>query len=449
MLITCDCQHLKQEVKCNASKTSDGNSKKTLKCEDECARLERNRRLALALNIDPEVHKDNHIPYSTATVQMFQESTKWAQTQEREFRVFAADQGEKRLRFKPMPPHHRAFIHSLAEDFGFDSESMDPEPHRHILVLKTPRFVMAPMKTLAECARIIRTQATEAASATVNEMQRRHQASNEPFNGFVLRGPRFALTLDELGSEFAEAFGTVSTLAFDISFLPSEEIVLKARSTSSITIPGPSIEALLKSLKPALASTTTTKHLATSIHLCTLDSSLNVLRKESDSATDGWSQVAAKAGVGPRFAPKTAAVGTKSSFTVLGSKVKDSKKKETKRKENEGVVEDWEEEFRREEEMAVEKTRPSQDVNSAVAGERVEGGGCVDGENSSKLGKADAETNDHAKLTVDGTLHGDLNDATSSLTVQNPPSNNVDAKAIAELGGAADAPLPAIEQSTA
>lgn len=124
MLITCDCQHLKQEIKCNASKLSEGNSKKSLTCDDECARLARNQRLALALNIDPEAHKDDHIPYSSATLKLFRENVKWAQIQEREFRVFAADESEKRLRFKPMPAHQRQFLHLLSEDFGFDSESM-------------------------------------------------------------------------------------------------------------------------------------------------------------------------------------------------------------------------------------------------------------------------------------------------------------------------------------
>ncbi|MCJ1474606.1 FKBP12-associated protein [Lambiella insularis] len=362
--------HRHQEAKCNASKTSEGGSKKALKCDDECARLERNRRLALALDIDSQTHTNTHIPYSTITIQLYLKSTKWAQTQEREFRVFAADEAEKRLRFKPMPSSQRAFIHSLAEDFGFDSESMDPEPHRHILILKTPRFVMAPMKTLMECVRIVRTQANEAASSVINEGQSRHQASYEPFNGYVLTNPRFALTLDELRSDFAEILATVATLTFNISLLPSEEIVLRAHSASSTTtISAASTEALLKSIKPALASVTTTKRLAVSIHLCTLDSSLNLLRQESDGAnTDGWSQVAAKGAVGPRFAPKKLALGTKSSFTILGSKVVDAKKKkEDKHKEEESVIEDWEEEFRREEELvlAAEKVEPDSKALSA------------------------------------------------------------------------------------
>ncbi|KAL9123071.1 MAG: hypothetical protein Q9187_000373 [Circinaria calcarea] len=364
MLITCDCQHLKQEVKCNASKAGEGNSKKTLKCDEECARLERNRKLALALNIDPEAHKDDHIPYSTSTLHMFQESVKWAQIQEREFRVFAADEAEKRLRFKPMPPQQRAFLHSLAEDFGFDSESMDPEPHRHVFVFKTPRFVMAPMKTLAECVRIRTAAAVEANSSAIADTQHRLQANNEPFNGFLLTSPRFGLTLEELRSDCSPTLDSAPGLAFDISFLPSEQIVLKAHpATSATTISALSIEAALKALKSPLTFTITAKHLAYSVHLCTLDPSLNVLRRESDSAgnSDGWSRVAAKAAVGPRSAPRQVAVGGKSSFTVLGSKLKDAKrKKEEREKEKEreeDVVEDWEEEVRREEERERERAK--------------------------------------------------------------------------------------------
>ena len=363
MFATCNCQHLKQEMKCYASKMSEGNSQKTLACDDECARLARNRKLALALNIDPEAHKDEHIPYSTDTLNMFREHIKWAQSQEREFRVFAGDETEKRLRLKPMPPHQRAFLHSLAEDFGFDSESMDPEPHRHVAIFKTPRFVTAPMKTLAECVRIRAT--AEAASTTVAEAQKKLRTTNEPFNGFLLSIPRFGLTLEELRADFATAFASVPNLDFDISFLPSEEIVIKARPTSSST----SIEPNLKALKPSLSAITASNHLATSLQLCSLDSSLNILRRELDDAAvnGGWSQVAAKAAA-PRSAPRTLAVGEKSVYTVLGSRLRDAKKKKEE-KSKEVVVEDWEEEVRREEaEEGGLVTRPAVGDDTKVEG---------------------------------------------------------------------------------
>ncbi|KAL8818930.1 MAG: hypothetical protein Q9223_002547 [Gallowayella weberi] len=353
LLITCDCQHLKQEMKCGASKTSEGNTKKSLSCDDECSRLERNRKLALALNIDPEAHKDDHVPYSTETLRFFRENSKWAQQQEREFRVFAADEAERRLRFKPMPSHQRTFLHSLAEDFGFDSESMDPEPHRHVAVFKTPRFVMAPMKTLAECIRI-RLNA-EAAAASAIEEQRRIRSNNEAFNGFLLTHPRFGLTVEELRSELSAHLEATPGLAFNISFLPSEEIVIKAKPASASTsISTTSIEAAAKAMKSAMANTISTKRFASSCQLCTLDPSLNILRRELDlsGTTDGWSRVAANAAA-PRSAPKQYGVGQKSVYTVLGSRLKEAKKKKEeteKAKAEEAVVDDWEEEVRREEE---------------------------------------------------------------------------------------------------
>ncbi|KAL9597478.1 MAG: hypothetical protein Q9219_005111 [cf. Caloplaca sp. 3 TL-2023] len=352
IFITCDCQHLKQEMKCNASKNSEGNSKKSLNCDEECARLERNRKLALALNIDPEAHKDDHVPYTMETLRMFRENVKWSQEQEREFRVFAADEAEKRLRFKPMPSHQRAFLHSLAEDFGLDSESMDPEPHRHVAVFKTPRFVMAPMKTLAECVRI-RLNA-EAAAASLAEEQKRLRSNNEAYNGFILSHPRFGLTIEELRSDLSAQLQSTPGLAFDISFLPSEEIVLRAKpATTSLNIQTSTVEAAVKALKPAVATVVSANKLAVNCQLCSSDASLNILRREADSSagTDGWSRVAAKAAA-PRSAPKQTGVGEKSVYTVLGSKLKDAKRKKEeleKAKLEELLVDDWEEEARKDE----------------------------------------------------------------------------------------------------
>lgn len=352
MLITCGCQHLKQEMKCNASKSSEGNSKKSLNCDDECARLERNRKLALALNVDPEAQKDDHIPYSTDTLKMFRENVKWSQEQEREFRVFATDDTEKRLRFKAMPSHQRSFLHSLAEDFGLDSESMDPEPHRHVAVFKTPRFVSPPTKTLKECVRI--QSNAEAAAASLLEEQRRLRSNNEAYNGFLLKHPRFGLTIDTLRSDLTPQFNATPGLAFDISWLPTEEIVIKAKPATPWTrIEASAIEAALKAMKAPVAAIVSMKRLAETCQLCTLDASLNILRRglEDEGARDGWNRVASKA-VGPRSAPQQRAVGEKSVYTVLGSRVKDAKRKQEEDKKalaEEVPVDDWAEEVRREE----------------------------------------------------------------------------------------------------
>jgi transcriptional repressor NF-X1 len=346
-IITCECQRLKQELKCNASKTGGGNTNKSLKCDDECARLERNRKLALALNIDQETHKDDHIPYSSDTLEIFQESPNWAQAQERVFRIFADDKDEKRLRFKPMPQRQRAFIHALASDFGLDSESMDPEPHRHVAVFKTPRFVSAPMKTLAECVRMRPEPLNPKGDG--KRISSSTGTDNVPFNGILLTSPRFGLTVAELQKVFTPIFDTHAPgTAFAITFLPSEEIVIKSSNPLSLTA--------LTALRLALASTITLLSIAKSIQLCTVDSSLNIIRHEANASEgEGWSRVAAKAAAPKswRLAPERT-VGARSAFMVLGSTVPSGTatvgKGKKKRAEEKIVVEDWEEEEEKEEE---------------------------------------------------------------------------------------------------
>ncbi len=324
--ITCSCQHQKQPIKCLATKSSPGNSTNTLECDDECLRIQRNAKLASALNIDLTTHTDDHIPYSQTTLSFFTEFSKFAQQQEREFRVFAADEKEKRLRFKPMQSNQRAFLHSLAEDFGLDSESQDPEPHRHVVVFKTPRFVASPMKTLAQCVKL------RPAKSSIEAAPAKPLVSNaEPYNAFLLTSPKFGLTIDELHTDLKPEFSG-STLDFEISFLPSGDVVMRVLPSGSWL---QKIESSLLNIKPAVSKKISALSLASSTSLCAVDNNLNVLRKEDNGGNSGgWSQVAK--GATSRRLVLDNGVGTKSSFTVLG------KKKSLEKKVLEDVVDDWE-----------------------------------------------------------------------------------------------------------
>jgi transcriptional repressor NF-X1 len=329
--ITCECQNQKQAAKCLASKTSEGNSKKILDCNDECLRLQRNAKLAAALNIDPASHTDSHIPYSAQTLEMFQASTKFCQTYEREFRVFAADDKEKRLRFKPMQGPQRAFLHALAEDYGLDSESQDPEPHRHVCIFKTPRFVSAPMKTLAQCVK------PKAIVEPTTSSSKAFTSTAEPYNALLLTNPRFGLTIDEVHNDLQYYF-QAAELAFEISFLPSGQCVLKALPTW-----GQKVETLLNGLKPAVDKKVKSLSIAEETVLCAVDSSLNIVRREGESEIGGWSQVARGAGRGKEV--EKVEVGVKSAFTVLGRGVIGKGKVKGKaEKKAEEAVDDWERE---------------------------------------------------------------------------------------------------------
>ncbi|KAF2212797.1 hypothetical protein CERZMDRAFT_41034 [Cercospora zeae-maydis SCOH1-5] len=352
IFITCECQAQKQEVKCSASSTSEGNTLKSLPCNEECARLERNRRLAVALNIDQSTHVEggDHIPYSTDTLNLFAAHPKWCQIQEREFRVFATSPDEKRLRFKPMQAQQRSFIHSLAEDFGLDSESVDPEPHRHVMIWKTPRFVSAPNKTLADALRL-RQQAQRSANASANASDNEgapvkpKARSLDPFNSFRITNARFGLTIDEIRAEINAALHSAYPFTFDVEFLPSEDIVLKAVTR---TLPPHDLERMLLSLKEPLGTKVANRGYG-SMQLCTTDTSLNITRFESDGAPgDGWSRVAAKKSA-PKVALASSTFGsTKNAFSALsGNKVTFAKKVPTRKAKAPAavapvVVDDWE-----------------------------------------------------------------------------------------------------------
>ncbi len=346
IFVTCECQRIKQEAKCSASKNGEGNLKKVLKCDDECARLERNRKLALALNVDPE-HQSDHVPYSDATLDMYQQNSTWAATQEKQLRLFAADPEEKRLRFKPMPRNQRAFVHSLAEDFGFDAESMDPEPHRHVAIFKTPRFVMAPMRTLAECTRTTAKFNSERPPTPVSAptaskrfcyVQKIANTTLDPYNAFLILNPRFALTIEEVQAVTKSVLATTTfSLELEVHFLPSEAVALKPPLAARLNMPEREMQTLLESVKDPLSKALTTQKIG-KLQLARLDSTLSVLRKESDVGPgSGWSQVAASKGIPLRQMPKTAAFGNKGGFAVLS--LSSAKKKKEKPAE---VVEDWE-----------------------------------------------------------------------------------------------------------
>lgn len=160
--VTCACGRLRQEKRCGAVKASISKGQvqqqqqapalTPLKCDDECARLERNRSLASALKIDidpsttsangPSPHiTSSNLPYSAETLDMYiqlssSSTLSTLQSYESTLHSLAVSTTQRSVRFQPAKAPLRAFAHSLAADWGFATESFDPEPHRHVFVLK-------------------------------------------------------------------------------------------------------------------------------------------------------------------------------------------------------------------------------------------------------------------------------------------------------------------------
>lgn len=249
-----------------------------------------------------------------------------------------------------MPAHQRAFIHALAEDYGLDSESQDPEPHRHVCIFKTPRFVSAPKKTLGQCVSLKLAASSSSAAAAagggaskLNAAKAQAQALAEkenrsPFNALLLKDPRFGLTIDEveeglageLKKHAAVKVGLLNVkVEFVTRFLASDEVVVIAvpasgstavggSSSSVATGPSPqdkAIETMLTGLRPAVAKTIARLGLASKeVALCRADNASSpapvITRREGDgpgfgsgsgfdkvaTLAGGWSAVAGRGG---------------------------------------------------------------------------------------------------------------------------------------------------------
>jgi transcriptional repressor NF-X1 len=150
--------------------------------------------------------------------------------------------------------------------------------------------------------------------------------------------PRFALTIEELNPIIKSVLATTSfRCELEATFLPSEAVALKPPLAARLSIPERDMQSMLESIQTPLSRALAEQSIG-KIQLARLDSSLNVLRKESDIGPgSGWSQVAASKGVPLRQVQKSTPFGNKGGFAVLSLSSK-KKKKEVPVE----VAEDWE-----------------------------------------------------------------------------------------------------------
>ncbi|XP_070708642.1 transcriptional repressor NF-X1 [Pempheris klunzingeri] len=184
--VQCDCGRRKERVICTeatssyqryaaiamASKLSDmqrGDSmdiglflpkkeqKQTrLECDQECATLERNRRLAEALQIDSSSDPFNvrsTSVYSDSLKEDARKDIKFVTEVEEEIKnlVELVNKGKQPKRshcFPPMNREHRKIIHELAEVYSVESVSYDSEPKRNVVITAQKGKSTCPNSTL-------------------------------------------------------------------------------------------------------------------------------------------------------------------------------------------------------------------------------------------------------------------------------------------------------------
>lgn len=181
---------------------------------------------------------------------------------EKTLRAFAESASQKRFAFQPMKSSQREFIHNLAEDYGLDSESQDPEPYRNVVVVKGHKFIGAPKKSIADF--IKSNHSTKPAATPANAPLIEQLRKPGKFNALVLHDLRIGLLTTELEKELAPLLNS-SQLRFNIHWSGDEEVVLNP-VTSSFGADETELE--LNNIKPVLRRLVVSKGLAQDVDLC-------------------------------------------------------------------------------------------------------------------------------------------------------------------------------------
>lgn len=238
-------------------------------------------------------------------------------------------------------------LHSLAVDFGFESESQDPEPYRSVIVLKGPNFTLAPRKTIAEYLAFKPSVTPAAVPVSIQQLKK----SNKPaYNSLILKGIRVGLLNSELEKEL-EFVLKDSQLRFNLNWTGDEEVLLEPKASS---LASEQVELELTEMSPKLKRLVAQKGLAESAELCVISRDGQIVGRQGNH----WSMVAANKGAPPaKLIPQgfnikngfsifgggeaSGAMGQQKSSEGLRKKLVLEKRKE-KEKEKEEVVDDWE-----------------------------------------------------------------------------------------------------------
>jgi len=291
----------------------------------------------MALDIDPE--RDAR-PFSEEVVSAYNRDPKWSAVMETKFRTFIENKDQRALQFPPMRAPLREFLHLLAEAYGLDSESQDPEPYRSVMVRKPSSFVVVPRKALAECA--AKTGAASG-SAPAGVQQLKKIARSQAVNAFLLKGIKVGLLATELEKELSILKD--SQLRFDISWCGDEDVLLKPR-TSSLAID--QVEAELHGLSTKLKRVVAARGIADAAELCWVGQDGRINSRDGS----GWSVPNSRKSAPVATWSTKSSLASKNGFELFGgaggssaagtsgNTAKKDKSKEVERPKE--VVDDWE-----------------------------------------------------------------------------------------------------------
>ncbi|KAI8359868.1 hypothetical protein EDC96DRAFT_513466 [Choanephora cucurbitarum] len=212
----CSCGQNSLELPCNATAESDG-SKRELECNDFCAKVLRNRRLAMALDIK----RDDLMPssptlssssldtktlsiddlgyYDDSLREFYLDNANWCRQIENTMIEFVKETDRKSFHFKPMRSEYRRFIHRYAVHFNLQTEAIDSEPKRSVILRKSMGVCRIPPILLSRAARNPSlNRPPPSLASTPPEVDK---TSKQPVNALYLSDMAFGLTKLELDAD--------------------------------------------------------------------------------------------------------------------------------------------------------------------------------------------------------------------------------------------------------
>ncbi|CAG8606811.1 5714_t:CDS:2 [Ambispora leptoticha] len=280
--LTCKCGNLKQEVTCfMSSQNSIENKNRVLQCTDYCAMLERNRRVAQALEIETGENSSlKYVPkYSEELLKYYTAHKDWAKNIEFQINDFMKSD-KQTLDLKPMKAPHRQFIHDLCAIYRLHSESFDEEPYRSVYIKKKIDSIMPPY-TLAQVVAsnasasgsttLSSTISPSASSSTLEQLVRKPK---QPVNGLYLAELAFGITREELQKEIEPIMGRFK---FMVKWVAEEDAVIMPYVGS---MQMDELEILLMRLKYSAKEALVPKAICAWVELCWVSSKFEVVWRE-------------------------------------------------------------------------------------------------------------------------------------------------------------------------
>jgi len=139
--VRCSCGRKTGESVCGRSTDGvvSGQEAKPIPCDEQCELEERNRKLAEAFGISPSANSNSNVAqFSDLVVNLVRMSPQFVKKLEVVFDEFMkSNPSVTKLHLPPMDRVKRQLVHEMAKYYRFETQSLDKEPIRSVVITRT------------------------------------------------------------------------------------------------------------------------------------------------------------------------------------------------------------------------------------------------------------------------------------------------------------------------